>query len=55
MYPSTFAHLKTDYSPPTAIPAAAGTRRRSRRSLRTLLPALALRPVSPNSACGETR
>ena len=55
MYPSTFAHLKTDYSPPTSVPAAPRSRRGSRRSLRALIPAFALKPVSPHSACGETR
>jgi hypothetical protein len=56
MYPSTFAHLDSHYAPPTHDVATPSKRRSgSRRGLRARLPVLALRPVSPHSACGESR
>ena len=56
MYPSTFAYLDHHYELPTHdLAAPRKPRSRSRRSLRGRLPVLALRPVSPHSACGESR
>ena len=56
MYPSTFAHLDHHYEPPAHAAAASPKRRSgSRRGLRGRLPVLALRSVSPHSACGQSR
>ena len=55
MYPSSFAHLNNEYALPASGERASRKRRGSRRGLRALRPALALRPVSPHSACGESR
>lgn len=55
MFYSTFAHLDRQFDLPTHDVRAPRRSRGSRRGLRGRLPVLALRPVAPHSACGESR
>ena len=55
MYYSTFAHLDRQFDLPTHDVTAPKRSRASRRGSRARLPVLALRPVAPHSACGESR